>query len=92
MGTRRDIIRSSNPETTRRCDQLSIKDICRYGYELASHFSNQKFTLWSGLVRIEEGVHDDVTDLGGAFAVGDVSIFVVDIEQVHQVTTQPDEL
>ena len=43
-------------------------------------------------MRVAHGVHDSITDLGGSFAVSDVGILVENIEQVHQVTTQPDEL
>lgn len=42
----------------------------------------------AGFFWVAECIHNDVAKLASAFCIGDVYVFVEDVEEVHQVTTR----
>lgn len=66
--------------------------MCCLDYLLSGNLTTNPFTLWSGTVRIPQGVHDDVHHPLGLDLIGDISVLVNDEEQIHKVTARANVL
>ena len=57
---------------------------------LTGHGTHRTFAFRSNFVRVSKGIHDDVPNLIRALGVCNIGVFVENIEQIHQITTQSD--
>ena len=59
--------------------------------KLSGHFTELKLSLWTRFYWVVECIHDNVANLISTHSIGNVGVFIVDIEEIHQVAAKADD-